>query len=492
MESETTRYLCAGVHLDRAFRHTVLEQMLSEEHKAVAVPHGVNVEPVVHHALLSRKRDKIRSLLLTIVVVAAVFYCFWNQRFAEEVLPLASTTTEGDAQTAVALAMLPFLIPFWLVAALVVLVGDILRNRALRTLRRGRPVVVDASRLANISPDIRDRDQRNVVVYSGFSPFVGSGIDLGGWSFVIRGDKGKEELGVPTEPIPFQNSELYAHIRSTLEGLAVDGLLIQDELYVNGQDIRDDRTFLPNPIGRPVSAVASEIVEGFVNNSSQTVRHYMAVHLIQWKGELVLSCFLRVTQPGPHLFVESSYFLLPPVTEKYYMVDSLSLRMSGKEVIGLAIRAVLGAPFLCCVAPFALWGEMLEPFNRWKKQRETEELIKENYSFDYGATASIRALAASPNYRRYFQKLDKEMGLKLVERSILDSIVGFLDEKNIDTSDLKERTSTILNNGVIVSGRYIKADTFTAGQGATSEVVKQFGATLHGAPIGQKDVNVRK
>ena len=109
-----------------------------------------------------------------------------------------------------------------------------------------------------------------------------------------------------------------------------------------------------------------------------------------------------------------------------------------------------------------------------------ENLIKENYSFDYGATPSIRALASSPNYRRYFQKLDKEMGIKLVERAILDSVVEFLDDKNIDTSDLKERTSTILNNGVIVSGGYIRADTFTAGQGASSEVFKQHDGRSHG------------
>jgi hypothetical protein len=273
----------------------------------------------------------------------------------------------------------------------------------------------------------------------------------------------------------------------------LQGLLIQDKLYVNGQDIRDDNRFLPDPTGPPVSAVSSEVLEGFVNNSSQSVRHYMATHLIQWKGELVLSCFLRVTQPGQHLFVEASYFLLPPVKENYYMVDSLPPRISGKEACGLAISASFAAPFLCFAAPFMLLGEMLEPFDRWKKRRETERLIAENYSFDYGATASIRALATSPNYRRYFQKLDKEMGLKLVERAVLDSIVDFLDAKNIDTSDLKERTSTILNNGVIVSGGYIRTDTFTGGAGASSEVVKQYGgASQNATPIGQKQVNIRK
>jgi hypothetical protein len=135
----------------------------------------------------------------------------------------------------------------------------------------------------------------------------------------------------------------------------------------------------------------------------------------------------------------------------------------------------------------------MEPYHRWHKRKQTEALIKENYSFDYGATASIRALATSSNYRRYFQRLDKEMGLKLVERAILDSIIEFLDEKNVDTSDLKERTSMIFNNGVIVSGGYIRADTFTGGQGATSEVVKQFSGTAHTTvPTAQKEVKNKR
>jgi hypothetical protein len=30
-----------------------------------------------------------------------------------------------------------------------------------------------------------DEEECNVVIYSGFSPFVGSGIDVGGWSFAV-------------------------------------------------------------------------------------------------------------------------------------------------------------------------------------------------------------------------------------------------------------------------------------------------------------------
>ena len=88
--------------------------------------------------------------------------------------------------------------------------------------------------------------------------------------------------------------------------------------------------------------------------------------------------------------------------------------------------------------------------------------------FDYGASTSIRELAASNLYSHYFQKLDKEMYLKLIERQILDSIINFLDAHNIDTSDLRARQDTILNNGVIVTGGSVEAQNLTVGERAKS------------------------
>ncbi len=64
--------------------------------------------------------------------------------------------------------------------------------------------------------------------------------------------------------------------------------------------------------------------------------------------------------------------------------------------------------------------------------------------------------------------LDKEMYVKTIERQLLESIINFLDSKNIDTADLKKRQETILNNGVIVSGGTIESLAFGEKAKATS------------------------
>jgi hypothetical protein len=85
------------------------------------------------------------------------------------------------------------------------------------------------------------------------------------------------------------------------------------------------------------------------------------------------------------------------------------------------------------------------------RHERTERLIKENPTFDYGAITSLREVASSNTYRSYFQRLDKEMYLKIIEHCLLEGIVNFVDARNIDTTDLKERQKFILNNGIIVS-----------------------------------------
>ena len=76
-------------------------------------------------------------------------------------------------------------------------------------------------------------------------------------------------------------------------------------------------------------------------------------------------------------------------------------------------------------------------------------------------------------WRVYFQMLDKEMHSKVVRQQLLDVLISFLDEHGVDTSEIKDRGSHILNNGVIVSGDTINAESFAVGEGAQANVAKR-------------------
>lgn len=147
--------------------------------------------------------------------------------------------------------------------------------------------------------------------------------------------------------------------------------------------------------------------------------------------------------------------------------------MTFRRAVQTTLLAAIGATFLPLWAPFLLLERVMKIFQESSQRRKEERRILEDPSFDYGATFSCRQWASPHQYRRYFQKLDKEMYFKVLEKNILDSILTFLEENNIDVSELKQRQAMILNNGVIVSGGSMTTENLAVGEGAKVDTLRQ-------------------
>lgn len=320
-------------------------------------------------------------------------------------------------------------------------------------------------------------DNQNVVVYSGYSPFVGAGFNLGGWSFAINvtvpKDDGLDGAG-SAEPIPFQAPELHEQIEIAIQNLHFDNLNLRDMLFVNGQEIRDEHALLPDIYARPAQCLDAEQLKQYINRFDPKIRHYKWIR-VHYAGDLlVLSFFLRCSLQANNLFVEISRFLLTPPLDAYSSVDQLKSDEGGISAFLARVVATMIAGVLSVVdaflVPFTLIGRWLADWGeRRRERREDKELreeIAENLLYNYGAEASIRERCSSGNYTRYFQRLDQEMYVKIIERTILDTIVDFLDAHNINTSDLKERRTTILNSGVIIQGGNLEAQNLAVGSNA--------------------------
>ena len=99
-----------------------------------------------------------------------------------------------------------------------------------------------------------------------------------------------------------------------------------------------------------------------------------------------------------------------------------------------------------------------------RRTRQRRE-IRHEQSFNHGADYSPREAAADPKYQRYFQQLDTDQYVKIVEKNILQSMVDFLDAHGIDAGELVERQSVIQNNGVYVTGgATVNANSIAAGK----------------------------
>jgi hypothetical protein len=471
--SNVTRLLCASVILvGKTFRKTLIEHF-EQKYAATAPEIGLDtrqlMQVVTYVENWDKKRDNIRRQ-----------YGWWFLALAV-ILALVWIVTRSTALTLIVLFVVGGFIQW----------RQISEQEAYKT-----ETLLEYFKQRNYNPDKinevfgnipieRDVESglpgpdQNVVVYSGFLPFIGAGINLDRWSFATNITYGKENpLGEALTPTSFEVNELYDAVQERLNQLQFPGVRFQDMLYVNGLDIRENSTILPNKYGRPVQNLSNEVLQSFISNNDSLIRHYKWIHIHYAQDELILSFFLRFSLRGNNLFTEVSRFLLTPPADAYCELDNR--RNTDEEegswfwrMVGKGIRAGLGAPFSLIggvFLPLELLSEWSSRRNekRLKEKREEEmiEEIDDNPRYDWGVATSIRHMVSSERYQHYFQLLDKEMYNRVIERTILDGIVDFLSDHNISTADLKERRTNILNNGVIVQGGNIETQALAVGQGA--------------------------
>jgi hypothetical protein len=369
--------------------------------------------------------------------------------------------------TAHALLFASLLVVAW---GIVLLVAAVVHYEVLATrLHPRRPdlrLPTDA-RLRKRLADIERAQATNVTVYSGYAPFAGSGVDIGAWSFGVDLEKGKPELEGRRTPKPVDLAVLRERVLTAVLATGIPGLSIRDVLHVDG----DKADTVPvQPHGghtRPVGYVDPALVATYADTDSPACRHYHRIQITTWGGEMVLSAFLRFRILRGRLYAEANYCFLPPVDHSWHKVDRLRTTPAVEQAARLAGRAVLEAPGALIGAVPRLLAEawrvwVKQPLEEWV----TKAAFRDGVVVDYGTLLTVRERGASGAYWRHFQKLDREMYVKLLEPAIFDTVVAVLDESDVDTSDLVERQNTILNQGILMTGGSLRAESLAVGREA--------------------------
>lgn len=468
--TESTRYLCAAVQIDEKFCDQILEEFLEEDYTAIGICHGVDIPTVIKSCLLAKTRRNERNnrlyIFLSCLFLLGLFFPLNLYIYCLIIYSMAWIIVfsyESESRYKI--------------------VGKyLLKNNFNPEFINSQQVSPEQEQKLK---EISESQDANVIIYGGFSPFVGSGLNINGWSFAVDINKGKEK-GIHTkQPIDFAVSELYDYITDSIQNLGLHNLSIEDNLYINGngQELRDGKIFLPQDMMRPNTRVEDYLIQFFIENPTDSIRHYRCLRVTDWKGEIILSIFLRLSKIGQSLFIEANYYLLTPLRSYYRQYDDIKSEPSLEDILKLAWRSafktfVLGIAPLISICKLLIslanldFSEYRKKQNR-KKKKEKE--IKSNPTFNYGAISSLRERVSQEEYQRFFQKLDQEMYLKIIERRIVDGLSKFLASKNIDTSDFNEARSTILNHGVIVYDGSLRAENIAVGKRSIIRIKRKGG-----------------
>jgi hypothetical protein len=447
-KSQTTRLLCASAFLGgAAFRNRVLSYLESESHGALPEL-GVDIELVARACQYAKSRAERFDL-----------YFFFSLLVG--LIASAANLGLGIAVIVLAAGVIHFRKKY----------GD--KVSMIAVLRREEFSRASTEKLfpAHFEPQVISalpRDDQNLIVYSGFTPFAGAGSSLGGWSFVVDVSKPDNNIDrLSTTPKPFTVQELYRTIDERCIRSQLEGLEIRDCFFVNGRDIRADREILPDIFGRPAQSLNAQHAQSYLSSSDGRIRHYKWIRVHDWGQELVTSYFLRCSMRGDNLFVEMNRFLLSPLDEKYRIIDNL-VAPRPMDVAIMFVASLVAGPLYALITPILLLEHIGEALKNalGAKEQARRHVIEKNPLFDYGTGQGLRQAFSSGKFVHYFQKADSDFYAKMLEGILIDSIICFLDEHEIDTSGLRERRSMILNSGIIVQGGDVKAESLAVGIGA--------------------------
>jgi hypothetical protein len=459
--SETMRYLAASVLQNRAFRRQVIEHV-EEERRALAPEIGVDLQQLAQISYLLESRDKRYDLLFLIITAICGIVALTRPGSALILLVIAGSAAYFYKAYEQHKKLMPFVAK---------------DSCDLDGLELKLRVTYPTTTIQRTIPSA----EQNVLVYSGFSPFVGVGYSLGGWSFPVTINQPKQEIGQVCEIIPFKLNELYAAIDRAIDECAFNNCTTRDFLFANGKQIRDQQWLLPSIYGNPVDRASDRCVQEHIEGHDPVVRYYKWTYMHDWGNEIVVSYFLRFSFIGAQLFVEANRFLLTPVAAAHRTVDEASSSTTSR-LSSLLLSSLVVGPFAAVVGALTTLGNLLTDLQKLDlfgaQERSKRQEIERSVYYDYGASTSLREKASGPAYRHYFQMLDKEMYVKIFEKQLLVALQDFLDAHNIDTSDIKERQTTILNSGVIVQGGELKAEALSVGAGAQSSIrINQYEGT---------------
>ncbi|QIZ35950.1 hypothetical protein [Saccharopolyspora sp. ASAGF58] len=460
---DATRYLCAALQLDPGLNDKALQNILDEDYRAVASSPGVDLVTVLKYGLAARRRQLTRDVLIVLLgliglgVLASpqpgwallVLFAGWAVMFIETL-----STHYG-------------------------ILSAQLRRNAFDPANAPAPT---RGRTAARLADIAARDRGNLTVFADYAPFAGYGITFGNWSFTLNVAKAEEGKDI----VEFTVQELRDFVADSVRGIGLPGVLVEDRVFVSGLDLLHgfepsvQQAILPNELAAPASRVDEAVLGRLHDDPNSRARPYLTVRVTGWSGELVVTMFLRfaLSPQKDLLFVEANYSLLPPVKRRYQEVDRLLSSPTFRQLGRLAAMSLIRLVPAVFGGGQRVWAGLVSPLTRVLKSRREAREITQDRTFNYGATMSLREEAADNRYHRYFQQLDKEMYAKLAERRVMDALEEFLADHNVETSDLSERQTTILNNGIYVTGHgKLDAMSVAAGTNAIARTVTRAART---------------
>lgn len=482
-DNETTRLLCVAVHTDKLYRQSVRETVSGQPFTAASPSCGVDASLVADHAELAAlradARDRTLALTLVALVAAALATAWFVEHFVTGGLGLVGLLTRAGVLAVCALIVLAagwcrIAVTAYAEAAFVHrhLTAGASSDLGWRAVRE-----YGGQRLTTAGPAAEPR----VVVFSGDKPFVGAGrvvrassaamplagvVDApdeqpGGAGPSSSRSRDGEATGPRQRgrlaPTPFSARDLVDELTEAFRALPLQGLRVEERLYVNGLDVALFKELLPRPGRRPLGEAPQRLFDGALRTGHELMRHYLCVQTSGWVGHLITSYFVRIVKLPEMLFVESTALALAPLRDEFQRADRLPrgtvggrIRMAASEATADLFPLTLGS-----------LGRVVQSRSDARRGTDRQDLAvllgEHGQEVDYGARTTLREAAARPNHGRYFIERDGDMHVKVLAQTMQVTLREFLAARGYDMGgfnftqnvDFTDNSNNVVNFGSV-------------------------------------------
>jgi hypothetical protein len=305
--------------------------------------------------------------------------------------------------------------------------------------------------------------QRGNIAVQDIDPFAGAGWIEQNWSFAVS-LKPRAGDGDRRQRIPIDGAALNRRVHDAVlglrdprlrEGERIPNVFVVPYVAADGYRRSDDPLIDPQT-GTPRTQASPETIAAIEGCPQGGLRHYLrAVIPANGKeirtpdGRLVLpaqdsgigvTAFVHLAVEGGMLYTEFVATVMPQVHPRYHLVDNLRPERIQGRAAWHALRAfvrenLLGPAYLVQIG----WDALRLQGRMARSARSADEFR----FYDYGAHFSVRELAAQRPTVKFMPMLDAGKYIKLLDKAVTETVVTFLDEQGVDTTEFQNAVMNV-------------------------------------------------
>jgi hypothetical protein len=329
-----------------------------------------------------------------------------------------------------------------------------------------------------------DDAKQNVIIFGEYYPFTGAGYRVRNWNLVIDTTKPSKTItSNPVSPKEVSIKELYEAVFAEIQSKNIPNLSHEFLLFADGKELGSS-FLMPHRISdEPTSFLDPTLIisEGHSSLYNE-YRTYFSIKYFDKVRSTLLSTFVRFFIVGKELFIECSFYALPPIDENKFDIDRIPLYDDMFMIKAGAISAIFALITLVfAFNPFTAWIPLIivslasfipliklyeYKYNKKGAKSKLKKNIEKGVQHNYGVKKTFRESISSANYKSYFSAQDIIMIQTSIDQAIVYSIAALLDSKDIDSSTLKENVLNFVNQGIISSVGTLNAEQMVIGNEA--------------------------